>query len=44
MIKDLGFFMEGRDTEAWFFVPAAQQTGTLLTKLTGWWLIEIFSQ
>ena len=45
MIKDLGFFIEGRGAEARFFVPPVQQTSTLLTKrLTGWQLTEIFSQ
>ena len=45
MIRDLGFFTEGRGAEARFFIPAAQQTDTLLTKrLTGSQLTEDFSQ
>ena len=43
--RDLGFFTEGRGAEARFFIPAAQQTDTLLTKwLTGSQLTEDFSQ
>ena len=45
MIRDLGFFTEGSGAEARFFIPAAQQTDTLLTnRLTGSHLTEDFSQ